>query len=83
MKRYKTSVEWVNENNLEASKLIEEFEILPKAKIAEIALPKCNIVYIDANKSKDMLKEFYKVLFELNPKSLGGKLPDESFYYKE
>lgn len=83
LKEYKDSVKWVNDNNAEASVLIEKHGILPKAKLAEIALPKCSIVYMDANESKEVLKGFYQVLFDFNPKSLGGKLPDEDFYYKK
>jgi len=79
---YKYSVDWVNENNEEASKLIEGAGILPKAVIAKKALPYCNIVYIDAKESKGFLNDYYKILFEFNPKSVGGKLPDEPFYYE-
>lgn len=28
------------------------------------------------------MNQFYKVLFAFNPKSVGGKLPDEGFYYE-
>ncbi len=83
LNEYKQSVDWVNQNVTEASELIEKFEILPKAKIAEIALPKCNIVYIDANESKDILAGLYQVLYDFNPKSLGGKIPDDNFYYQQ
>ncbi|WP_409069712.1 ABC transporter substrate-binding protein [Clostridium sp. FAM 1755] len=79
---YKTSVEFVNKNKEEASKLIEKNGILPKAKIAEMAIPKCNIVFIDAKDSKGSLEKFYNILKENDPKSIGGKLPDENFYYK-
>ena len=32
---------------------------------------------------KAALTEFYSVLFELDPKSIGGKLPDDGLYYKK
>ncbi|EJO5346545.1 ABC transporter substrate-binding protein [Clostridium botulinum] len=79
---YKKSVEFVNNNKKEASKLIEKNGILPKAKIAETAIAKCNIVFIDSKDSKDSLEKFYNILKENDPKSIGGKLPDENFYYK-
>ncbi len=82
MKNYKNSVEFVNQNKEEASKLIEKNGILSKAKIAEMAIPKCNIVFIDVKDAKDSLEEFYSILKENDPKSIGGKLPDENFYYK-
>ncbi|NEZ46426.1 ABC transporter substrate-binding protein [Clostridium niameyense] len=80
--RYKKSVDFVNNNKIEASKLIEEQGIIPKAKVAEVAIPKCNIVFISAKDAKDSLEKFYNVLKESNPKSIGGRLPDEKFYYK-
>lgn len=79
---YEKSINWVNKNNEEAGKLIEKHGILPKAKLAEMAIPKSNIVFIDSEKSKEVLKDFYKVLFDFNPKSLGGKIPNEDFYYE-
>ncbi|PAB59892.1 ABC transporter substrate-binding protein [Anaeromicrobium sediminis] len=81
LKEYENSIKWTSENVVEASKLIEKFEILPSAKMAELAIPKSNLVYIDSKDSKDMLDKFYELLMNFNPKSIGGKIPDESFYY--
>lgn len=80
--KYKASVDFVNNNKEEAGKLIEKNGILPKAKLAEMAIPKCNIVFISAKDGKESLNKFYNVLKENDPKSIGGKLPDENFYYK-
>lgn len=81
--KYKDSVDFVNKNVVESGKLIEKNGILPKAKVAEMAIPKCNIVFISAQEGKESLNEFYSVLKDSDPKSIGGKLPDENFYYKE
>lgn len=83
LSKYKDSVDFVNKNVVEAGKLIEKNEIVPKAKVAEMAIPKCNIVFISAQEGKESLHEFYTVLKDSDPKSIGGKLPDENFYYKE
>lgn len=79
--QYENSVKWVNENHEEAGQLIEKHGILPNAKLAEKAIPKCNIVFLDGQKSQSPMDEFLKVLFELNPASVGGELPGEDFYY--
>ena len=79
---YKNSVEFVNSDIENAAKLIEKFEILPNAAIAQKAIPMSNIVYIDAMDAKGFIDDFYKVLFEFEPKSVGGKLVDEGFYYQ-
>ncbi len=83
LQEYEASVEWVNANHAEAGVLVEKYGILPKAKLAEMAIPKSSIVFVDAEESKDMLNGFYKILFDFNPKSVGGELPGEEFYYIE
>lgn len=83
LKAYQESVSYVNDNPSEASVLIEKYGVLPKAKIAELAIPLSNIVYMDAYENKDAIDEYYKVLYDFNPASIGGKLPDNQFYYKK
>lgn len=83
LQEYKESVDFVNANNEEAGKLIEKHEILPSAAIAQKAIPNCNIVYMSATDAKDTLQNLYEILFDFNPKSLGGKLPDGDFYYQK
>lgn len=79
---YKASVAFVNENVTEAAALIAQFEILPNAQVAEKAIPLSNIVYMDAMDAKASLEAFFKVLYDFEPKSVGGKLADEGFYYQ-
>lgn len=83
LSEYDKSVKWVNENPEEAGILVEKHGILPKAKIAELAIPKCNIVYVNAEDSKASTDAFLKILHSFDPASVGGKLPDEGFYYKK
>jgi NitT/TauT family transport system substrate-binding protein len=80
---YKGSIDYVNANNAEASQLIAENGIIPKAAVAEKALPNCNIVYFDGDEMKKQLSGFLEVLFEANPESVGGNMPDDAFYYKK
>lgn len=81
LKRYSASVDFVNKNTEEAGKLVEKNGIIPKAKVAQMAIPRCNIVFISAKDGKEELQNFYNVLKQDNPKSIGGKLPNENFYY--
>lgn len=78
---YKDSVEYVNSNIEEAAVMIEEQDIIPAA-VAKIALPYCNIVFIEGEEMKTKLSGYYSILFEQNQKSVGGTLPDDTFYYK-
>lgn len=76
---YKDSAEWVNANNEEASQLIEKYGIT-KAAIAKKALPHCNIVFMDGAEMKEALSGYLAILFDQNPKAVGGKLPADDFY---
>ncbi len=83
LKSYEQSVNFVNSNPAEAAKLVEKNEIIKNAALVEKAIPYCNIVYKNAQDAKNEINAFLKVLFDSDNKSVGGKLPDESFYYKK
>lgn len=83
LKAYSESVEYVNTNIDEASQLIETHGILPKAAVAKKAIPNCNITYIDGTEMKSILSSFLQVLYDANPASIGGAMPDDAFYYKK
>ncbi len=80
LSEYEASAEYVNKNAKEASALIEKFDIL-KAAPAEKALPYCNITSIQGEDMKVKIKGYLETLFGQNPDTVGGKLPDDGFYY--
>ena len=77
---YAASADWVNSNTEEAAALIEKAGII-KAQVAQKALPKCNIVVWTGDKLKTNLSVYLKALYNQNPKSVGGSVPGEDFYY--
>jgi len=79
---YKKSVDFVNSNQDEAAELIAKFEILPNPQVAKNAIPYSNIVFIDAMDIRSDLEEYYNILFNFEPKSIGGKMPQDDFYYQ-
>ena len=83
LSEYKDSTDYVNNDIDGASALIEKFGILPNAAVAKNAIPYSSIVYVDASEAKPFLEDLYNVLYEFEPKSVGGKLADEGFYYKK
>lgn len=83
LKAYEQSVNFVNSNPADAAVLVEKNEIIKSAALVEKAIPYCNIVYQDAQDAKNEINAFLKVLFDSDNKSVGGKLPDENFYYKK
>ncbi|SDB39836.1 ABC transporter substrate-binding protein [Butyrivibrio sp. INlla16] len=60
--------------------LVEEYGIIEKKEIAAKALPSCNIVCISGDDAKTALSGYLQVLFDQDPKSVGGNLPDDAFY---
>ena len=80
MEEYEASTEYVNANVAEAAQLVEHYNIV-KAAIAEKAIPYCNIVYIAGQEMKDAVPGYLTVLYDQNPKAVGGTLPGDSFYY--
>ncbi len=78
---YAASIEYVNTNPKEASEIIAANGIIPKAPLAEKAIPRCNIAYVDGAEMQAAMDAFFKVLFDANPASVGSKLPDAGLYY--
>lgn len=80
---YRASVEYVNENPDNAATIIANLGIIPQAALAKSAIPRCNIVYVDGNDMKTSLTGFFTVLYNADPTSIGGKIPDENLYYQK
>lgn len=83
LREYEESVNWVNSNTAEAGILIAKHGILPNSDLAEAAIPSSAIVYKSAQDSKVEVENFLQILMDYNPSSIGGKLPDENFYFEQ
>lgn len=81
LREYEKSSAFVNENIDEAAKLIADAGILGNVEIAKKAIPNCNISFSKGEAMHKAVEGMLTVLFEANPKSIGGKLPDKDFYY--
>jgi len=49
--------------------------------MAQKAIPKSNIRLGKSYEVKETIDKYLKVLFEFSPQEIGGKVPDEGFYY--
>jgi len=81
LREYERSIKYANENPAEAAELVAKFEITGSAEIAKAAIPDSNLVFISGDNIKEAIEGYYEVLFKADPASIGGKLPDEGFYY--
>lgn len=77
---YEASTAYINENVAEGAQLVEKYGIV-KAAVAEKAIPYCNITYIAGEDMVAPMNGYLQVLFDQNPKSVGGAMPGEDFYY--
>ncbi|MBQ7897077.1 MAG: ABC transporter substrate-binding protein [Clostridia bacterium] len=82
LEEYKASVEFANTDET-APDVIANLGIVGSSAIAKSAIPGANICYVDSNDAmKEKLSGFLKVLLDANPKSVGGALPGDDFYYE-
>lgn len=80
LEEYKASTEYVNANVEDAANLVEKFGIF-KAAVAKVAIPQCNITFVAGEDLKPLIEGYLKVLYEQKAAAVGGKLPDDNFYY--
>ena len=71
----------VGTNTADAAQLVADYGIVPKAEVAEKALPACNIVYIAGDEMKADLSGYLQVLYDADAASVGGAMPGDDFYY--
>lgn len=81
LREHEASILFPSQEPEAAAALIEEAGIVAKAQIAQKALPYCNITYIGGSGMKDALDGYLRALFEQEPAAVGGRLPDDAFYY--
>lgn len=80
---YQVSVDYVNGDPAAAAELVAGYGITANAQIAEAAIPKCALVFITGPSSmRSAIQGYYEVLYQANPDSIGGGIPDDAFYYQ-
>jgi NitT/TauT family transport system substrate-binding protein len=81
LEEYAASIAFMTGNLYEAAQLAAYYEIIPNAAIAEQALPRTHITFISGETMKRNLLGFYNVLYQAAPQSIGGRIPDENFFF--
>jgi NitT/TauT family transport system substrate-binding protein len=61
--------------------LCEEYGLVASAGVAKLAIPHCNICFVTGEEMKTQLSGYLNVLYNANPTSVGGNLPDDGFWY--
>ena len=78
---YAASTEYVTANVEEAAAWVAEYGIVAKEPLAKKAIPQCNITCVTGEEMKALVNNYCTVLHAQNPASVGGAMPDDTFYY--
>ncbi len=79
-KEYRAAIDWCLANPEETGKIVEKYIKGLKAAPIATALGATNLKFKTAAESKEKLVHFFSVLSDSEPKKIGGRLPDDSFY---
>ena len=80
LEEYAASVDAANNDLDGTAALCEEQGVVAKAAIAKAALPACNIVCITGEQMRQAASAMLQVLYDADPTSVGGALPDDALY---
>ena len=80
---YEASIDYISDpaNSSDASALVAQYGFAPNDKVAARAIPQCSLTFVTGHEMRTMLEDYYSILFQAEPKSIGGGLPYDSFYY--
>lgn len=82
LSEYEKSTAYANSSVEETAALLEKFDVF-QAAIAKQAIPYCNVTYLDGQEMQKNVLAYLKVLYDQNPASIGGTLPEEGMFNLE
>lgn len=80
LEEYKDSIYYAKFSR-EASSLVVKYGIVVEEKIAKMALPSIELVFMDGEEMKKEVSTYLSVLHDENPVFIGGSIPEEDFYF--
>ena len=81
LEEYRKSLTWYKKHPKEAGKLIVQTLPMLEEKGLADSIAHVNFNSVNATEAKEELEFFFNVLKDDDPKSIGGKLPSDNFYY--
>lgn len=79
---YAKALSWYKQNPKEAGELTAKNIAMFKPEAVADSIANITLFDANANTNKKEIESFFRVLMEIEPKLIGGKLPDDGFYYK-
>ncbi|WP_020004853.1 ABC transporter substrate-binding protein [Brachyspira innocens] len=83
LNEYKNSTDYIINNKEEMKNLIKERNMIINAEAAYYGLNRMGLVFYDGEKMKFALNSYYNFLYNFDKKLIGGKIPNDNFYYIE
>ena len=81
LNEYEASINAATADAAATGALCEKYGIIPKAAIATKAIPHCGLTFVAGADMKTNLSAYLDIMFKANPKSIGGAMPADDFYY--
>lgn len=81
LKEYAASIEKAQTDVEGTAALCEQYGLIPKAALAQKAIPSCGLAFVTGAEMKTGLSGYLQVMYDADPKSVGGAMPGDDFYY--
>ena len=81
LQEYAASIEKAQSDVEGTAALCEQYSLIPKAALAKAAIPSCGLTFVTGAEMKSALSGYLQVMFDADPKSVGGAMPGDDFYY--
>jgi NitT/TauT family transport system substrate-binding protein len=83
LQAYEQSVQWINRHPEEGARGVVRYGILNDTAVARASIPRCNMRFKKARDVQEQVTSFLEIFYQMNPDIVGGKIPDENFYFKK
>ncbi len=81
LENYAASIDYVTNNVDEAAQMVADLGITPSAAIAAAAIPQCHLTFIAGADMQPAISDYIQILYQMDPASVGGYVPDDGIYY--
>ena len=81
LQEYAASIEKAQSDVEGTAALCEQYGLIPKAALAKAAIPSCGLTFVTGAEMKSALSGYLQAMFDADPKSVGGAMPGDDFYY--
>ncbi|MBP9989463.1 MAG: ABC transporter substrate-binding protein [Ruminococcus sp.] len=82
LEEYRQSINYANENVAQTAAFCEKYEIIPSSALAQKAIPECNLIFSTGAEMQNKITGYFEVLYNADKTSIGGKIPNDDFFFK-